>query len=136
MNMTEHDDGLPAAFTRRAEAAADQAAADAAALPVGSYRHRSQRECPDWSAVDGYSELAEQDMADDCALPDGDEFDHRKLCHAQVFDQLRFVGASEGCIVEMANRFVVHRAALTDHEIIRRRRPAVIRAAYQSRLTP
>jgi hypothetical protein len=55
------------------------------------------------------------------ALLDSDEFDHRKLRCAQIFEQLSFVGPSEGSVIEMANRVVVQRRALSDHDIVRKR---------------
>ena len=58
-------------------------------------------------------------MADDVRPVDGDEFDGGESLGAQVVDQLQFVGAAEGVVVESADRFIVRRHALADHHIVR-----------------
>ena len=85
--MTEHDDSLPVAFARQVETAADQSAADAAALSVGPHRHRSQGECPDGLSPSVMASWLNRMWPTIVALLDSDEFDQRKLCRAQVFDQ-------------------------------------------------
>ena len=75
-------------------------------------------------------------MTDHVRPVDGHEFDGGESLGAQVGDQLRFVRAAKGVVVQSADRFIVRRDALADHDIVREAGTDSHRRTYQSCFTP